>query len=110
MTDLIFQVEAPPLETDKDGVVRVGNSRVTLDLVLEAFKDGLTAEEIVQEYTTLDLVDVYGVIAYYLRHVNEVEAYLKKRQEGAAEVRRQNEARFDSTGIRERLLARRKSQ
>ncbi len=33
-----------PLETDADGVVRVGGTRVTLDTVVAAFKEGATAE------------------------------------------------------------------
>jgi hypothetical protein len=36
-----------PLKTDSDGVVRVGNTRVTLDTVIGSFKEGATAEEIV---------------------------------------------------------------
>ena len=36
-----------PLKTDVDGVVRVGNTRVTLDTVIAAFKEGVIAEEIV---------------------------------------------------------------
>ena len=35
-----------PLETDGDGVVRVGNTRVTLDTIIMALTDGATAEEI----------------------------------------------------------------
>jgi hypothetical protein len=47
------------------------------------------------------------VIGYYLRNREEVDAYLQRRQEVAEKVRKQNQARFDSQGIRERLLARR---
>lgn len=39
-----------PLETDADGVVRVGDTRVTLDTIIMAFTDGATAEEIAQQY------------------------------------------------------------
>jgi hypothetical protein len=39
-----------------------------------------------------------------------VEAYLRQRRRQAAAVRRQNEARFDPHGIRDRLLARRVRQ
>jgi uncharacterized protein (DUF433 family) len=53
-----------PLKTDVDGVVRVGNTRVTLDTVIIAFKEGATAEEIVSQYPSLLLADVYAVIGY----------------------------------------------
>ncbi len=104
---LTITAEPVPLLTDKDGVVRVGGTRVTLDTVVAAFNEGATAEEIVQQYPSLQLADVYAVISYYLRNQSEVETYLKKRQQQAEEIRKQNEARFDPHGIRERLLARR---
>jgi uncharacterized protein (DUF433 family) len=99
--------EPMPLMPDRDGVVRVGSTRVTLDTVVAAFYTGATAEEIAQQYPSVDLVDVYAVITYYLRHRSEVDEYLRVRERGAAEVRADNEARFDPVGIRERLLARR---
>lgn len=99
--------EPVPLTTDADGVMRVGNTRVTLDTVVSAFQDGATAEEIVQQYPSLQLADVYAVIGYYLRRQHEVEAYLQQRQYFASAVRKQNEARFDPLGVRARLLARR---
>lgn len=99
--------EPPPLAADKDGVVRVGGTRVTLDTVVASFREGATAEEIAQQYPTLSLADVYSVIGYYLRHQADVDAYLGGRAQGAVDTRRENEARFDPNGIRERLLARR---
>lgn len=59
------QVETLPLEMDAHGVIRVGKTRVTLDTVVAAFDEGATAEEIVQQYPTLLLADVYSVIGYY---------------------------------------------
>lgn len=104
---LTMNAEPVPLVTDKDGVVRIGGTRVTLDTAVAAFNEGATAEEIVQQYPSLQLADVYAVISYYLRNQSEVDTYLKKRQQQAEEIRKQNEARFDPQGIRERLLARR---
>jgi hypothetical protein len=59
---------------------------VLLELVVDAFEDGATPETIVQRYETLDLSDVYAVISYYLRHRQEVAAYLRRREDKAAEV------------------------
>jgi uncharacterized protein (DUF433 family) len=101
--------EIIPLRTDSTGIIRVGGTRVTLDTVVGAFCDGATAEEIVQQYPSLNLADVYHVIGYYLRRTTEVEAYLQARKVGAEAVRNQNEARFDPQGVRARLLARRTS-
>jgi uncharacterized protein (DUF433 family) len=99
-----------PLRTDADGVVRVGNTRVTLDTLVGAFRDGATAEEIVQQYPSLDLADVYSVIGYYLRRTPEVDAYLQKRKKDAEASRSQNESRFDPSGVRARLIARRSAK
>jgi uncharacterized protein (DUF433 family) len=96
-----------PLEVCTDGVLRVGKTRVTLDTVIAAFDEGSTPEEIVQQYPSLELADVYHVIGYYLRNPREMTGYLRKREKRASTVRKENEARFDPVGVRQRLLARR---
>ena len=102
--------EVIPFQVDADGVARVGGTRVTLDTVIAAFSHGATAEEIAQQYPSLNLADIYYLIGYYLRRPSEVEAYLGKRRAQAEVVRKQNESRFDPQGIRSRLLARRASR
>jgi len=102
--------EEIPLITDSDGVIRVSGTRVTLDTVVSAFHDGATAEEIVHQYPSLDLADVYQVISHYLRHADEIDVYLQRREAQAAVIRKQNESRFDPNGVRDRLLARRTGQ
>ncbi len=102
--------EPIPIQTDKDGVFRIGSTRVTLDTVVAAFSEGATAEEIVQQYPSLQLADVYSVLGYYLHQHNEIEDYLRRQHDRAHQVQRQNLARFDPEGVRDRLLARRKNQ
>ncbi len=102
------QAEAPPLREDASGAVRVGGSRVLLELVIWAFQDGATPETIVQRYSTLALPDVYAVIAYYLRHRGEIDQYLARHERKAVQIRRRIEAQQgDLSEIRARLLARR---
>ncbi len=103
---LPLTADPPPLTSGSDDVVRVGGTRVTLDTVVEAFREGLTPEEIQQQYPSLELAHVYSAITYYLHHRTEVEEYLEGRARQREQVRREVEARFDPTGIRERLLAR----
>ncbi|MBW4596390.1 MAG: hypothetical protein KME46_26670 [Brasilonema angustatum HA4187-MV1] len=91
---LAILVEPTPLEVDGNGVVT-------------AFLEGATAEEISEQYTSLQLSDIYSVLGYYLRHKAEVDAYLLERQRQAAMIRQEAEQRFNPVGIRERLLARR---
>ena len=95
-----------PLTTDGHGVVRVAGTRVTLDSLVGAFRSGATAEEIAQQFPAVALADVYQVIAYYLNHATEVDAYLARREQVAADLRRDAETRFDPRGLRARLAAR----
>src|SRR5579872_1342787 len=98
-----------PLRVDAHGNIRVGKTRVTLDTVVATFAAGATAEEIAQRYPSLDLGDIYAVIAYYLHHQAEVDAYLDQQRRQAEQARREHETRFDPAGVRERLLARRRA-
>ncbi|MEP0758427.1 DUF433 domain-containing protein [Trichocoleus sp. DQ-A2] len=43
----------------------MGGTRVTLDTVVAAFNSGATAEEIVFQYPSLQLANIYAVISYY---------------------------------------------
>lgn len=104
---LAVTAEPVLLITDADGIVRVGGTRIELDSLVAAFTEGATAEEIVQQYPSLQLADVYSVIGYYLRRQPSVESYLRERRHRAFTVRQENEARFDPAGVRDRLLARR---
>ena len=48
---------SPPLRRDASGALRVGSSRVLVELVLRAFQDGSTPEAIVQRFPTMTLAD-----------------------------------------------------
>jgi uncharacterized protein (DUF433 family) len=104
--DLAAVAEKIPIETDKDGVIRVGNTRVTLETLVTAFNSGSTAEEIVYQFPVLNLADVYAVITYYLRNRDTVEKYLNKRKQRAEQVKRQNQNNENMNDVRKRLLAR----
>jgi uncharacterized protein (DUF433 family) len=105
-TTLQIQPLPLPLALSKDGVVRVGGTRVTLDTVVRAFSRGATAEEIAQQYPSISLSDIYATISYYLQNQAEVDKYLEGRRKHAQAVKRENQKGFDRKGIRERLLAR----
>ena len=101
------QAETPPIHEDATNALRVGDSRVLLELVIHAFQDGATPETIVQRYSTLALSDVYSVIAYYLRHPSEIQSYLARREQQAATVWAHIDSQqSDLSVIRARLQAR----
>ena len=107
--EIVIQPESPPLRRDASGALRVGQSRVLVELVIHTFQDGATPESIVQRYTTVTLEDIYAVIAYYLRHREDMEAYLAEREQRAQDVRQRIESsQGNLKDIRNRLLARHK--
>jgi uncharacterized protein (DUF433 family) len=100
-----IQPDSVPLRIDEMGTIRIGGSRITLDLIVEQYGNGMTPEDMVRVYDTLLLPDVYGAIAYYLRHQGELDAYLQHRQEEANSLRAKVETSHPPIS-REELVAR----
>lgn len=74
---------------------------------IREFHNGPDPEAIVHGYSTLKLADVYDVIAYYLRHREEIDEYLRGRRAEAEKLREEIEAKQPSrTELRAKLLAR----
>lgn len=96
--------EDVPIRIDESGAVRISNTRVTLHTVIASFKQGATAETIIEQYPALNLSDVYLVIGYYLRHKSEVDAYMDDYEAEGKRIRAEHQA--DQVGLRERLLKR----
>src|SRR5271165_1291334 len=109
VNELPLHADTPPLRVDEGSVVRVGKSRISLDLVVEQYENGMTPEDMVRAYDTLLLADVHAVIAYYLRRRDEVRAYLLRRKQEAETLRVKIEAERPRVG-REELLARRSAR
>lgn len=95
-----------PLTVSEDGTIRIKGSRVTLDSIVHHFKIGSTPEEIAYKFPTVNLVDIYAAITYYLSHREEVEQYLKQQDIAAGETQKFIEAHQDTAALRERLIAR----
>jgi uncharacterized protein (DUF433 family) len=103
------QTKTVPIRQDEDGVIRVGGTRVTLGTIVRAFNYGLSPEEIFIALRAVSLADIYEVIAFYLRHQSEVDAYI--RDEHAEVMRPEFEARHpDLAAIRARLVTRLQAQ
>ena len=83
----VWQTLLPPCRP-QDGTIRVGASRVLLDLVVYHFKQGATAEQIQHSFPSLTLREVYGAIYHYLERTSEVEAYLVEQERQAEETER----------------------
>src|SRR5262245_44212832 len=83
-----------PMAVDKDGMVRIAGTRVTLDTIVGIFRRGDTPEEIYDGFPSVSLADIYAVIDYYLRHREIVDAYIAENYRIAEESLREYEARF----------------
>lgn len=99
--------QVPPIAADPDGVLRVSGTRVTVDTIVRAFERGATPEEIAGQYPVVPLPDIYAVIAYYLSHRADIDAYLAARRNAEDEVRAAFRKQPDAAEVRQRLLARR---
>ena len=100
-----------PISKDDHGAFRVAHTRVTLDVIVAAHLHGDTPEQIHAGFPTLRLADIYAVITYYLNNQEEVDAYLRQRDEEAEQLHRDLEAkRPDMFQLQRRLQKRAASQ
>jgi len=95
-----------PLEVWEDGTIRVANSRVTLDVIVRQFKTGATAEQIQEDFSSLNLREIYAVLAFYLEQTESVEDYLKKQQAETQETARFIEQNLSTQNLRSSIRAR----
>jgi uncharacterized protein (DUF433 family) len=98
--------ETIPIRVDEHGRLRVGGTRVLLDLVIYSFRLGSTPETITEQYPSLSLDDVYLAIGYYLRHREEIDEYLRQQETEADTFRREYEAAHPPKLTKAVLLAR----
>ena len=101
-----------PLQVEPNGAVRVSGpqTRVNFEFVIWSHKAGETPEQIREALPTLELADVYAVIAYYLRNTEEVEAYLREVDEDWEQARAEIDALHpDNASLLTLLHARREA-
>jgi uncharacterized protein (DUF433 family) len=102
-TLLSLEREAPPLHQDANGVIRIAQTRVTLESVISLFEQGASAEEIALRYDVLSLHHVYATLSYFLGHRQETQEYLDRERQTSLGARRNAERRSPSVQIRKRL-------
>lgn len=92
---VLEQTISVPLAVSEQGTIRIKGSRVSLDSIINHFKLGATAEQIIQSFPSLSLGDVYAAIAYYLTHRPEIDEYLYRQEAEADALQEQMESRPD---------------
>lgn len=72
----------------RDGGYYLAAIRISLDSVVYAFNEGKSPEAILEDFPSLRLSQIYGAIAFYLDHKDEIDRYLAD-----------TEREFESKGI-----------
>ena len=65
----------------REDIYMITGSRVSLDSIVYAFLAGQSAESIAQAFPVLTLEQVYGAIAFYLAHRQEVDRHLETQRQ-----------------------------
>jgi len=72
------------------GAYRIGDTRVSLDSLVYLFREGMSAEGMVESYPALTLEQVHGALAFYLSNQKEIDGYLAEGQRAADAQHRQS--------------------
>jgi len=70
----------------------VGGTRVRVAIILGCYRQGMSIEEIVQQYPGLKPADVHDALAYAYDHLDEIEADLASDDEATIKARRKGDA------------------
>lgn len=103
-----------PLTKWQDGSIRVKGSRLPVDRIIYAHKQGEIPESIFESFPSeaYTVADIYLIIAYYLTNKAKLDRYLAKREKEALKIRKEIESMPDywerSNKLREKLIQRRK--
>jgi uncharacterized protein (DUF433 family) len=95
-----------PLILGDDGTIRIKDSRVRLEVIVRQFKQGATAEQLLEDFPSLTLRDIYGAIYYYLDNTETVEDYMRQQEDSAVEMRAYLDSHLDSAALRTPIRAR----
>lgn len=95
--------------TLREGAYRIADTRISLDSVVYLFREGMSAESMVESYPALTLEHVHGALAFYLASQKESDAYLADGQR-AAESQHHHSRQTNADLIAKLQRARRASQ
>jgi uncharacterized protein (DUF433 family) len=71
-----------------DGAYLLANTRVSLDSLVYLFREGMSAESMVESYATLTLEQVHGALAFYLANQKAIDIYLTEGERTAESLHR----------------------
>ena len=100
---LVIENDPVPLYIAPGGAVRVTGTRIPLENIVWGYERGSTPEDIVGDFDTLQLADVYAVIAYFLRHRAEVMEYVRAVEALEEQIEQELEAQAGLAALREQI-------
>ena len=80
-------------------MIRIGQTRVTLESVISLFEEGASTEEVGLRYDVLDLHDIYATLSYFLGHRQETKRYPDRAPQRSLGTHRDAECRSSTTQI-----------
>lgn len=101
----IETIQKVPLTLWKDGTIRVGETRLPIDRIVYAYKNGECPEEIFDSFpsTQYTIADIYSIISYYLKNREKIEKYLEKREKEAKQIKEEIESMPGYSENREKM-------
>jgi uncharacterized protein (DUF433 family) len=65
----------------------VAGTRIRVAVILNRYRQGMSVEEIVQQYSSIKPADVHDALAYAYDHLVEIEADISADQESLSKAR-----------------------
>ncbi len=59
------------------GLLRIDGTRVTVHQIVTCYQQGLTAEEIAEQYSHINLAQIYAALTYYHANREEIDRELE---------------------------------
>jgi uncharacterized protein (DUF433 family) len=103
--DLPLDPEPCPIHVLENGAARLIGTRRALEGVVQCWNAGQSPESLAQDFS-LDLQQVYATIAYYLRHRDLIDAYVREGEEEFERLRAEFEREFPPKVTAEELKRR----
>lgn len=69
-----------PFRQIPDGTIRIGDTRVSLETIIDSYLSGQRPEEIHSGFPLIDLADIHAIIAFYLKNREAVDRYLAEQE------------------------------
>lgn len=79
------------LELDNPNGIRIKGTRINLEVVVRATQEGLTPDQIAQDYSPLTLEQLHAVLAYYHRNRDSVDEYMRRQESEYKKAKRKHE-------------------